>query len=66
MDWDFLSALYFISALSYQLGAALHRYFTTKKIMVMTLIGMAGLFLVLPLTTNKLVVLIISISICFS
>ena len=61
----FFSALYFISALSYQLGAALHHYFTTKKIMVMTLIGMAGLFLVLPLTTNKLVVLIISISICF-
>lgn len=61
----FFSALYFISALSYQLGTVLHRYFTTKKIVTLTLILMVGLFLMLPLTTNRLLVLLISVLVCF-
>lgn len=61
----FFSALYFISALSYQLGTVLHRYFTTKKIVILTLILMVGLFLMLPLTTNRLLVLLISVLVCF-
>ena len=61
----FFSALYFISALSYQLADVLHRYLTTKKIMTMTLILMSGLFLMLPLTTNRLLVLLISVLVCF-
>ncbi|GHU36570.1 MFS transporter [Bacilli bacterium] len=61
----FFSALYFISALSYQLATVLHHYFTTKKIMILTLILMAGLFLMLPLTTNRLLILLISVLVCF-
>lgn len=61
----FFSALYFISALSYQLGTVLHRYFTTKKIVTLTLILLSVLFLTLPLITNRLLVLLISVLVCF-